>query len=853
MSMADIKCPFCGKENPEENLVCWFCQALLQAQDTPGSGQDDTDWLRALGSPSQDASQTPQPDDWLASLRSASPENSAMDGARDGEDDQPDWMVNEPDHPSAEVPDNDLIDRLEALSLEVESNAQTPDLPAPASGTPEFDIQSPAMDTPGEDLPDWLAELQRARLEPDQPALNDQPFSLNEDLDETAAEDVPALITDTSAAPAEPEETPDWLAGLMAEQPDAEAAPPEPFALEEAPAFQPPAVDGIPAAPAEPEETPDWLAGLMAEQPMEQDPSSQVPAWMDAETGETPASSGIFTTSQERSPAGGEETPDWLAELQQDLEQPPREPVPPGEILTAGEEIQRDHPNFPQEPFSDGADWLADLQPQSSEPYQPPPDIPDAPAVGSEISEWSPGESEFLTPAPEPPGDTAGSNVFTYEAPVSPLPEGEIEPFTGDDLPDWLSLIATPSEPQPCVNPNEPPDDPSLSPAAIPNWLEAMRPVTTFESANPSGSSDEEGVQPSGPLAGLRGVLTSAAAGMRYPKPPMYSAALQISELQKQQAGLLEDTLSSEKHAAEAAKAARRTSQRWVRVIMGSILIIVLLAALLFTPSVAPPAAAGDPSRVLPFQKVLSALPPNSPILVAVDYNAGYAGEMRFSAGYVVQELIVRQSRLAWVSTLPTGPILAEDLQRSALLALSQRYNQPDLTYLVTDKTVNLGYLAGGVTSLQEFASQPLQAARYGLAGGLDGASVWSQPALSGIRRLSDFSALIVITDDAGVARAWVEQVQPALAGTPLLLVASAQAAPMAAPYLESGQVDALLSGMGDGMAYQRLTSTKAAGRHFWRAYQAGIGVIMLFTLLGAALQFVIKPGASSKPKRKSG
>ncbi|NPV57076.1 MAG: hypothetical protein HPY76_10465, partial [Anaerolineae bacterium] len=637
----------------------------------------------------------------------------------------------------------------------------------------------------------------------------------------------------------------DWLAGLMAEQPAPQQPPTaEPFPSDELPSFATLAEEPGAATPALPEETPDWLAGLMAEQPAPQQPPTAEPFPSD----ELPS----FETPAEEpgaaAPALPEETPDWLADLQatfaSDATQPePSSPPPP----QPGDHIAEE--SLPSAETGDAPDWLASLPPAGPAADQPTSE-PDADSA-DDILEWSPGESEFYSPPNEPEDGSSGAGVFTYDTGEAPAANGTIAPFTGEDLPDWLSLIPTPGNAQ--ATTGETAGAESLSPAEIPTWLEAMRPVTSLTPDETPPSEGEDAIQPSGPLAGLRGILTSATAATQYRTPPAYSAHLQVSERQQKQAGLLEDALTSEKQAVTAAEAARRSSQRWVRVVMGLILIAALLGTLLFTSSGTPPASAGDPSRVLPFHQVISSLAPGSAVLLAVDYNAGYAGEMRFSAGYVVQELIVRQSRLVWVSTLPTGPILAQSLQQTALDELAIRYGQPDLGYLVADKTANLGYLAGGVTSLQEFASQPQQAVRYGLEGALDGTSVWSRPALDGIQRVSDFAAVIVITDDAGTARAWVEQVEPALADTPLLLVVSAQAAPMAIPYLESAQVDAILSGMGDGMAYERLTSVKASGNNFWRAYQVGILVIMLFTLLGVVLQLSLKPNARSKPKRKAG
>ena len=90
---------------------------------------------------------------------------------------------------------------------------------------------------------------------------------------------------------------------------------------------------------------------------------------------------------------------------------------------------------------------------------------------------------------------------------------------------------------------------------------------------------------------------------------------------------------------------------------------------------------------------------------------------------------------------------------------------------------MNLSYLAGGTSSLLEFANRPRSAAPVALDTSVTGQLPWQRPALQGINSLQDFALVIVLTDSAETGRAWVEQVQPMLGSTPLTMVTSAQAA----------------------------------------------------------------------------
>jgi hypothetical protein len=77
---------------------------------------------------------------------------------------------------------------------------------------------------------------------------------------------------------------------------------------------------------------------------------------------------------------------------------------------------------------------------------------------------------------------------------------------------------------------------------------------------------------------------------------------------------------------------------------------------------------------------------------------------------------------------------------------------------------------------------------------------------LENINALADFTLVVVITDDPDVARSWIEQVEPELDDTPLIMVLSAQAKPLVYPYFTSvpKQVNGIVSGVVGGAFYER-------------------------------------------------
>jgi hypothetical protein len=218
-------------------------------------------------------------------------------------------------------------------------------------------------------------------------------------------------------------------------------------------------------------------------------------------------------------------------------------------------------------------------------------------------------------------------------------------------------------------------------------------------------------------------------------------------------------------------------------------------------------------------------------VLVVVDYDPGFSGELVVSSLPVIQHLLERPVNIALVSTIPSGPLLAEDLLAHASSDAS----------LINLRTANLGYLPGGVTSIREFASDPRQAIRFPMR--TSDRQHWNNAVLNKINRLADFSQIIILTESLDTARAWVEQTQGYLdSDTALLIESSAQIAPLVQPYVESGQVKGLISGLSGGAAYGQIQQPNliTAANTYWLSYQLGMLAGILIVLFGATLQGIL-------------
>jgi hypothetical protein len=162
----------------------------------------------------------------------------------------------------------------------------------------------------------------------------------------------------------------------------------------------------------------------------------------------------------------------------------------------------------------------------------------------------------------------------------------------------------------------------------------------------------------------------------------------------------------------------------------------------------------------------------------------------------------------SFISTSPNGAALVERLMSNT------KINPAGSQYL------NLGYLPGGATGVLGFIEAPTQVNSF-----------------ADVQSFSEYSALIVLSDHAESGRVWVEQLQnqkqvdPALTNQPLLVVASAQAGPLLQPYVLSGQITGMISGISDAARYEFVNNSQPGiARSYWDTF--GVGLMMSIAVI---------------------
>ena len=778
------------------------------------------DWLSSLGGESTPASPTPAPsaaqDDemsdfgWLSNLGSedtptlSSPAlTPAAPAAQDSSDagDFPDWLSN----------------------LGGES---TPSLSTPAP-TPAAPIAQDSSDAG--DFPDWLSNLggnstpapstpaptPAAPIAQDSGDMGDFPDWLsNLGGESTSAPQMPTPAPAASITPADPsagDEFPDWLAGLNVESSSASTASAAPAASASADAFPdwlssgPGNVERETPAPSAAEETPPaaggsslfdglmidsnigWLDTPSEEKPAPEPPKPSAPVQKAFRTGSL---EGVnpFKSS--------DEVPDWLANLNATAPKKAQEPI--GET------------DFPSD---DAFDWLSGADKGGATPP---------------ITEAKPtGESAPEAAKPSP--------VETSPSVFLPDSSQNLDSIFSMEMPDWLSGF-TPSETSASSAAPAPADQPSalggenLSPADLPSWVQAMRPIESVGGAQ--GGVDDQVVEQEGPLAGFRSILPTQASALGVRKPKTYAIKLQVDSMQMTQATLLENLIASEAESRPVVTAKQVVNIRGLRWVIAAILLLVTLVPGVIGQHFFPlPAIPSDETSS--FYGIVNSLPDDSArVLVVFDYQPGYAGEMEQAAAPVMRHLISKNARLAFVSTLPTGVLMSDRIMDLVDPDTDPAQEVVNKRYKKGQQYIDLGYLPGDAAGIQVFAKNPKL-----LGNDWQDGDLWE--AVEGLKdigdKLSDFDAAIVLTDNPDTGRMWIEQAGLLLAAKPMLMVASAQAAPMIFPYSESGQVKGLVSGLVGGAHYEQLTQ-QPKGRvsyYYWDSYGAGMIAAELVIIFG--------------------
>lgn len=857
-NMDDIRCPMCGKLNPADNDVCQFCEARLKPLTSPLSDQNNT-----------------SDDDWLGSLRSDSELSSSDDAdwyeedsseSEEGQRDPLAWLSSIED--STETSHDADQPPAESLPQSDNQTEDEIDLPSWLASLDENEELQEAEKTSPDDLPDWLSEIgQNSESEEDEPdSIIPDPVS-DDEGDQQLPERLPASeeskfdvseIGDEEFGQGEfaektTQDLPEWLSAfdgpVGSESPETGSAeetmrveslvqPNANFKGDDQLSEDEGAVPDLEGLPTEEENLPDWLQDKSDEAAsIKPEDDEELLDWLSKATEEEAEE---FPAELEKSRDTDES--EWLVESEIE------------EFESTGEPEQEDQGDFSEEIFvaqsgqpltgedfqlDDEPDWLAELEPDAVDQMTSSLVDTDLPDPSAESAEWL---SEL---ASEVDGGSEGSDKPAEDHEAIPFAvdsefDEELEALYLSEEPDWLADVAAEAD----AGESEYQDD-EITPADLPAWLAAMRPVDAVVSSQIAAEDSQTEVETAGPLAGMENVLPAEINIFQIRKPEAFSVKLDVNDSQQKHIAMMLQMLKDEELPRPIDKPTPITTQRVLRWAIALLLLVVTFFALWSGTGFGEIPAAGV--EVQAVRSAIEALPSQSPVLVAVDYEPGMSGEMDVIALSVLEHLLQNNALLTFVSTTPAGPILAENL----LTLLGQSY---DLTR--TTQYINLGYIPGGAAGLQSLATFPVKFTLPYTFSGYDPWSVRVTP-LSEIEAVSDFPLILIITDRQETARNWIEQVAPDLSKTAMVMAVSAQIGPYIRPYYKSStqSVDGYVSGLPGSAAYESIVGLPDRAGGYWNVFSVLVifsaGIIVIGGLVNLVMS-TIKPRSSSEDKQKN-
>ncbi len=400
--------------------------------------------------------------------------------------------------------------------------------------------------------------------------------------------------------------------------------------------------------------------------------------------------------------------------------------------------------------------------------------------------------------------------------------------------PDWLTRSIPEATP-----PSSKPEEPSIAPAELPTWLEALRPADAVSPTGPVEDVSSADIVTAGPLAGLRGVISARPSAIRARKPPTYSIKLRVTEEQQGRVEMMQELLADEEKPTPLPSKTVITSQNIFRLIVALALLLPMIWMIISKSQQSSTPQPGNIPGVVDFTQQIQMLPPGAPVLMAFDYEAGFSGEMNVAIANVITQLVNKKIYLTLVATTPSGPPLAESIIKDV-------YSHMDGNTGSYPYVADLGYIPGGTMGLLGLAISPRSILPYSLSE----YNVWAGAPLNAISTVSDFSAVIVMTNDPDTARIWIEQIGTRLGDTPLLIVTSSQAEPLILPYYEASpkQVQGMIAGLAGGVAYGR-TVGNIQQNGVWDAYSVGVTISILIIIIGSIAGGVVKMLAMNKRK----
>jgi len=231
----------------------------------------------------------------------------------------------------------------------------------------------------------------------------------------------------------------------------------------------------------------------------------------------------------------------------------------------------------------------------------------------------------------------------------------------------------------------------------------------------------------------------------------------------------------------------------------------------------------GLPIPIMQGSKILydeiNALRPGQTVLMSLDWAVEQSIELMPQAKIIMRHLFERPGiKIVLVSFFEQGPVFANQILDDIDLG-DKQYGRD---------YVNLGFISGGEASMTGFASDPVSFAKADF----NGTPTSEIAVLDGITSAKSFD--LVICTDSGTpgAKQWVAQVQIPY-GVKMACLGTLGTLTMAAPYVQSKQLFALMGGVRGAAEYETIMKRPGVSAASMDAQSIGHVYILVLIALG--------------------
>jgi hypothetical protein len=218
----------------------------------------------------------------------------------------------------------------------------------------------------------------------------------------------------------------------------------------------------------------------------------------------------------------------------------------------------------------------------------------------------------------------------------------------------------------------------------------------------------------------------------------------------------------------------------------------------------------------------------NKLVILSTNYGAGTLAENNTQAEAVMRHLMKRHLKFAiFAFNDPQGRELGQRVADSI---------QDKYSYVYGRDYVNIGYRpADVIVPLLKAAVRDVPGA---FGNDIRGTPLAQVPVMQGVKTANDIGLIIEITPSATVG-AWIQFYQrTGDKPIPTLFCPTAVMAPEAFPYLKSGQLQGMLTGLGGAIEYEVLTGEKGFGTRASASLSYAHLLIIVLIILGNAGMF---------------